>query len=259
MWILYGVGCIHNSGAETPGKQPRWVCIITLCSLLLATGVDWGAANKARESHEACYVSLSVIDKKWDSVLIDLAKMSAACVLHSKVDHQCKSSSQYIAKLKWKLFNKNYISTKFALHINVLIKYDIYKLEIPCPREAFSILVEWNCHDSVCDIKCVFHSITVLGINVNVEHSLMIPILRMKTPQNFGVSFYFAKLDDHYAKFRWDLPTFPRGWMRANRYSLFKNTLWLTRTKCFKCSHSHCLHITAVIAHIIQLWKSGIC
>lgn len=35
--------------------------------------------------------------------------------------------------------------------------------------------METNCHDTICSVECFFYTIAVVDIDVNVEHTRMIP------------------------------------------------------------------------------------
>ena len=41
--------------------------------------------------------------------------------------------------------------------------------------EIFTILVETNCHDTICSVECFFYTIAVMDVDVDVEHAGMIP------------------------------------------------------------------------------------
>jgi hypothetical protein len=45
-------------------------------------------------------------------------------------------------------------------------------LDVPCPREIVFEFVEAACHDSVSQVECLFDSISMMDINVNIENSL---------------------------------------------------------------------------------------
>lgn len=43
------------------------------------------------------------------------------------------------------------------------------------PREELSVLVKANSHDSIGDVECLFDTITVMYVYIDVDYSLMIP------------------------------------------------------------------------------------
>ena len=43
-----------------------------------------------------------------------------------------------------------------------------------CTGEEFSVLVETDCHDSICRVESFFNAITVMDVDVDINHSLMI-------------------------------------------------------------------------------------
>ena len=48
-------------------------------------------------------------------------------------------------------------------------------LEVPSSRKVLSVLVERDSHNSVRGIEGLLHSITMVNINVNVQHTLVVP------------------------------------------------------------------------------------
>lgn len=93
--------------------------------------------------------------------------------------HQCPriTHTQYTAQLgclsiTWVLRNKDSIFT-CTQDKNCQRAYS----EITRSREVFTILVKWHCHDTICRIKCFFHTITMMNINVNVHNSLVVSII----------------------------------------------------------------------------------
>ncbi len=53
--------------------------------------------------------------------------------------------------------------------------------EVSRPRKVLPVLVEGDCHDSVRGIERLLYTVTMVNVNVNVEHPLMIPNKKYKT------------------------------------------------------------------------------
>ena len=43
-----------------------------------------------------------------------------------------------------------------------------------CTGEELSVLVETDCHDSVCRVESFFNAITVVDVDIDVDNSLMV-------------------------------------------------------------------------------------
>ena len=54
----------------------------------------------------------------------------------------------------------------------------VTNLQISCSREVFPILVKGDRHDAISGVECFFHSVAMVNINVNVQHSLVVPVIR---------------------------------------------------------------------------------
>lgn len=50
--------------------------------------------------------------------------------------------------------------------------------EISCARKVLAVLVEGHGHDTVCGVERLFHTITMVNVNIYVQHSLMVPEAR---------------------------------------------------------------------------------
>lgn len=49
--------------------------------------------------------------------------------------------------------------------------------------EVFPVLVKGNSHDSVCGVEGLLHPVTVVDVNVDVQHPLVVPGRESQTPQ----------------------------------------------------------------------------
>lgn len=46
--------------------------------------------------------------------------------------------------------------------------------QLTSPREVFSVLVEADSHDPIGRIKCLFNTVSMVDVNVDVEHAVVI-------------------------------------------------------------------------------------
>lgn len=46
--------------------------------------------------------------------------------------------------------------------------------QVACAREVLSILVEGNCHNTVCGVESLLHTIPMMDVNVYVQNSLVV-------------------------------------------------------------------------------------
>jgi len=53
--------------------------------------------------------------------------------------------------------------------------------QVPCSGEVFSVLMKGHGHDTVCGIEGFLHAISMVNINVNIQHSLVIPRIRKES------------------------------------------------------------------------------
>lgn len=47
-------------------------------------------------------------------------------------------------------------------------------LDVTSSREKFSVFVERARHDPICGVECLFNAVTVVHVNVDVEHTRVI-------------------------------------------------------------------------------------
>lgn len=47
--------------------------------------------------------------------------------------------------------------------------------QVSCSGEVFPVLVKGNSHDSVCGVEGFLHPVTVVDVNVDVQHPLVVP------------------------------------------------------------------------------------
>lgn len=57
-------------------------------------------------------------------------------------------------------------------------------------REVFTILVKGDCHDPVSSVEGLLHAVTMVDVNVDVQHPLVVPgwksVTRQQRPQKGG-------------------------------------------------------------------------
>lgn len=49
--------------------------------------------------------------------------------------------------------------------------------DIPSPWEEFAVFVEADCHDSVCCVEGFLYTISMVDVDVDVQHPRVIPVL----------------------------------------------------------------------------------
>lgn len=49
--------------------------------------------------------------------------------------------------------------------------------QLSSAREKFTVLVKADSHNSVSSVESLFHTITVMHINIYIEHSSMVPAI----------------------------------------------------------------------------------
>lgn len=47
--------------------------------------------------------------------------------------------------------------------------------EVSSSREVLSVFMEGHGHDPVCGVEGLFHTISMVNVNINVQHSLVVP------------------------------------------------------------------------------------
>lgn len=50
--------------------------------------------------------------------------------------------------------------------------------QVTSAREVLSVLVERNCHDAVCGVEGLLHTIAMMDVNINVQNSLVVSVER---------------------------------------------------------------------------------
>ena len=48
-------------------------------------------------------------------------------------------------------------------------------MEVASAGEVVSVFVEGESHDSVCRVESLLHAVAMVNINVNIQHSLVVP------------------------------------------------------------------------------------
>ena len=85
------------------------------------------------------------------------------------------------------------------LHLGSLgTRLDETYLEVPSPREVLAVLVEGDCHDTICGVECLLHSVAMVNVYVNVQHSLVIPAhntIRERDRKNYFMTFLLKNTD----------------------------------------------------------------
>lgn len=56
--------------------------------------------------------------------------------------------------------------------------------EVTGAREVLSILVEGHGHDTVCSVESLFHTISVMDVNIYVQNSLVVSENKRKSSWN---------------------------------------------------------------------------
>lgn len=81
---------------------------------------------------------------------------------------------------KWKFitykdfYHKNFLSSIKWMHETCKLYASSYP-QVTSSWEVFSVLVKWDCHDSVSGVECFLHTVTMMNVNVHVQHSLVVP------------------------------------------------------------------------------------
>lgn len=74
-----------------------------------------------------------------------------------------------------KIFVIHQMNARELNYIELYMLYIISYPQVTSSWEVLSVLVKWDCHDSVSGVEGFLYTVTMVNVNVHVQHSLVVP------------------------------------------------------------------------------------